>query len=309
MADDSISRRNVLRLGGMSVAMAAVIAACGNTEAGEPGRVGSVPPTTGLPDVSVTDVTLLRTCSSLQHSLIGIFAKVLADPTLLDPANKPLIERLNADAEATAKIFEDLTVANGGEAWACGNTKFDAVLVDTAITRITVGAEATAEAKAIPPSDDPRRDILNLVYGVETIIGAAYQQYTGMFNDASLRRPTIEAGVRGCRHSALVALTINPGGYVSESGEDAAEVTPSTDAATTTTTQNIGNTTTTAAADSSAPQVTPIPDVYALTSTFGTTATVTLIVGDGDENGTRLKVLLETPSLNSMEYEYLGACP
>ena len=32
-----------------------------------------------------------------------------------------------------------------------------------------------------------------------------------------------------------------------------------------------------------------------------------LVVGAGDENGTRLKLNLETPSLNSFVYEYMAA--
>ena len=76
----------------------------------------------------------------------------------------------------------------------------------------------------------------------------------------------------------------------------------------TTVAQDLGNTTTTAADSGSTPQLTAIPPVYALPSTFGSTGTLTVVVGAGDENGTRLKVLLETPSLNSLEYEYLGTC-
>ena len=302
----------MLRLGGLTVTMAAVVAACSNTEAGQLGRVGLAPTTTDLPDVNYTDVTLLRTCSSLQHSLIEIYTTVKDDPELLDPANRPLVERLIADAESTAKIFENLTTEHGGEVWACGNTKFDSALIEPAMKRITVGADATAEAEAIPPSDDKRRDVLNLVQGMESIIGASYQQYTAMFNDASLREPTITAGVRGARHAALLALTINPENFVSASGEASAEVSTDTlpgGGTTTTTGQDLGNTTTTAAAAASGTQLTEIPAVYALPATFGQTSTITVVVGAGDENGTRLKVLLETPSLNSMIYEYHGACP
>jgi hypothetical protein len=78
-----------------------------------------------------------------------------------------------------------------------------------------------------------------------------------------------------------------------------------------TTTQPLGNTTTTAGSTTTAkgkPNPTPIPEVYALPWTFGSTATVTVVIGAPDQNGTRLKVLLDTPSLNSMEYDYLGAC-
>ena len=308
--DGAMSRRGMLRLGGLTVTMAALVAACSNSEEGQLGRVGLAPSTTKLPDVTYTDVTLLRTCSSLQHSLIEIYTEVKDDPEVLDPANRPLIERLIADARSTAQVFEDLTTEHGGEVWACGNPKFDSALIDPAMKRITEGAKATAEAQAIEPSDDKRRDVLNLVQGMEGIIGATYQQYTALLNDMTLREPTIAAGVRGARHAALLALTINPENYVSASGEAAAEVSTDTLPAgeTTTTAQDLGNTTTTAAADQSGPQLTAIPAVYALPATFGLTSTITVVLGAGDENGTRLKVLLETPSLNSMVYEYAGGC-
>jgi hypothetical protein len=309
--DGSISRRGALRLGGLTVALAALVAACDNTEAGPLSRVGLAPTTTKLPEASVTDVALLRTCSSLQYSLLDIYTTMKSNPALLDPANDSLINRLMSDAQATAKGFEDLTVAAGGEPWSCGNSKFDSALIDPAISRITTGFPATAEAPAIPPSDDPQRDMMNLAQGTESIVASTYQEYTTLLNGVEYRMPTIKAGVRGARHAALLALTINPGGYTSGSDEQQAEVDPAViaaqDGSTTTVGQNLGNTTTTAAGTSAPPQ-TPIPPVYALPSTFGSISTVTVVVGAGDENGVRLKVLLETPSLNSIEYEFLGTC-
>ena len=50
---------------------------------------------------------------------------------------------------------------------------------------------------------------------------------------------------------------------------------------------------------------TEIPDVTAIPSQFGTLAANQLVLGRGDENGTRLKINLETPSLNSFVYEYM----
>jgi hypothetical protein len=52
-------------------------------------------------------------------------------------------------------------------------------------------------------------------------------------------------------------------------------------------------------------QVTEIPSLTAIPSQFGTLAAIQLVVGAGDENGTRLKINLETPSLNSFVYEYM----
>ena len=52
-------------------------------------------------------------------------------------------------------------------------------------------------------------------------------------------------------------------------------------------------------------QLTEIPTVTAIPSQFGGLAAIQIVVGAGDENGTRLKLNLETPSLNSFVYEYM----
>ena len=74
--------------------------------------------------------------------------------------------------------------------------------------------------------------------------------------------------------------------------------------AATTTTQNIA-----AAAGGGKPpvavQLTEIPTLTAIPSQFGGLAATQIVVGAGDENGTRLKLNLETPSLNSFVYEYV----
>jgi hypothetical protein len=309
-SDRGVDRRRFLRLGGLGVALAAVVAACNNnTEAGHIGRVGLAPTTTKLPAVSTTDVALLRTSASLQRSLLEIYNKIKDDPNQLDPAHRPMVVKLIAEAEASAKVFDDLTTQDGGVPWTCGNSKFDSVLVDPAYQRIVAGTPATPEAKAIAPSDDAKRDILTLVHGLESIIGAAYQQYVTLLSKPALRAPTLAVGARNARHAALLALTINtsrPDGYVSTGDLSAAEVSTDTTPGSgpTTVPQNIGETTTTAAAKGGNTPTVIIPP-SALPGTFGSTATLQIVVGSGDENGTRLKVNLETPSVNSFEYEYL----
>ena len=53
---------------------------------------------------------------------------------------------------------------------------------------------------------------------------------------------------------------------------------------------------------------TDVPAVaYASPSAFGTQAPVPVILGAANESGIRTTVNLETPSLNSMVYEYLDA--
>ncbi len=302
-------RRDVLRIGGFTVATAAVVSACGEHVRGEVGRVGAVPTTVKLPDAKVTNIALLRTASSLEHSAISVYSQVIGNSDLLDPALDDVAKRFMEDHQGHAAFFEKLTTDAGGTAWTCGNPKIDDVIVNPILKRITVGAEATASAVAIEPSEDPHRDVLNFAHGLESLAGATYQALVALFSDPSLRADAMTVGAREARHAALLALTINPdrpGGLVNFTDAVNAEpASPPTTVAPSTTVQNIANPV--GGAAPSAPEVpqTDIPSVTAIPSQFGTLAAIQLVVGRGDENGTRLKMNLETPSLNSFVFEYM----
>ena len=120
-------------------------------------------------------------------------------------------------------------------------------------------------------------------------------------------------GAREARHAALLALTINPdrpGGLVNFADAVNAEPgsPPTTTIASTTTLQNIANDPGAAVpSPTAAPvQLTEIPSVTAIPSQFGGLGAIQVVVGAGDENGTRLKLNLETPSLNSFIFEYMA---
>jgi Ferritin-like domain len=306
---DSFGRRDMLRVGGFAVATAALISACGEHERGEVGRVGAVPTTLKLPDAKVTNVALLRTASSFEHSVVNVYSQVIGNSDLLDPKFDEMAKRFMDDHAGHAQVFEKLTTDGGGTAWTCGNPKFDDVVVNPVLTRITKGAEATAIALAIEPSDDPRRDVLNFAHGLEALSGATYQALVALFSDPSLRAAGMTAGASAARHAALLALNINPdrpGGLVNFSDAVNAEpASPPTTVAPSTTLQNIA-TPAGGAAPSAAPvPQTDIPTVTAIPSQFGLLGAIQLVVGRGDENGTRLKLNLETPSLNSFVFEYM----
>jgi hypothetical protein len=215
------------------------------------------------------------------------------------------------DHASRAQTFEKLTTDAGGTAWTCSNPKFDDVTVNPVLTRITKGAEATASASAIEPSEDPRRDVLNFIHGLESLCGATYQSFVPLFSDGSLRAEGMKAGARAARHAALLALNINPdrpGGLVNFT--DAVNAEPAsppttTIPETTTTLQNIANAPGAAVPSAEPPPQTEIPTVTAIPSQFGLLGALQIVVGRGDENGTRLKLNLETPSLNSFVFEYM----
>ena len=262
-----------------------------------------------FPTAVLTNVTLLRTASSLEHSIINVYDQLIGNGDLLDPKFDDMFKRYRDDHAAHAKVFEQLTTAGGGEAWTCANPKFDDVIINPVVNRITKGAEATPTAKAIDPSDDPRRDMLNFAHGLESLAGATYQSFVVLFSDASLRADAMTIGAREARHAALLALTINPdrpGGLVNFADAVNAEpASPPTTLAPTTTVQNIASPSGGGATPTPTVQQTEIPAVTAIPSQFGSLAAVQIVVGKGDENGTRLKINLETPSLNSFVYEYM----
>ena len=309
--DYLFGRRDMLRIGGFGVATAAVITACG-AENGEVGRVGSVSTTVPLPDAVVSNVTLLRTASSLEHSIINVYSQTIGNSDLLDPSMDDLFQRYLDDHTAHATLFESLTTGAGGTPWTCGNPKFDDVVVQPVLDRIIKGVPATSVAAEIPPSDDPRRDILNFAHGLEAMAGGNCQMFVVLYSDPSLRASSMTVGANESRHAALLAFTINPdrpGGWVNFSDAVNAEPAspPTTSIAPSTTLQNIANAPGAAVPSDTEPAVpqTEIPTVTAVPSQFGGLGAVQIVVGAGDENGTRLKVNLETLSLNSFVYEYM----
>lgn len=301
-----VGRRTFLRVGGIGVALAAVVAACDNPEQGELGRVGNVPPTTALPDAKVDDIVLLRTASSLEHSIVRAYNTMIGWGVIDEPFTG-FIQRFVADHEAHAKLFEQLTADAGGKPWTTSNPRIDSAVLDPILARIHDGAAATPTSKLIGPSDDVRRDALNVSHGLESLDGEACQAMVSELASLELRAATIAVGVASARRAALLALTINsdrPGGYTALVAQDTAS-TPDTTVqqAPNTTVQNVAAPTT-AAPDSEAPAQTAIPDVSAIPSRYGLLGPVALVVGLGDENGVRLKASLETPSLNSYVYGY-----
>jgi len=129
----------------------------------------------------------------------------------------------------------------------------------------------------IADSDDQAGDVLALAYALETLAGATYQSFVPLFDDKALRAAAMGNGEEEGRHAATLGLVLNPTRLVSSSGLSIAAEYAETETSV----------------------------FYAVPSAFGTLAPVPVTIGPADENGTRTTVNLETPSLNSLVYEYL----
>lgn len=268
----ALSRRRFLLAGGATVSLGALLAACGggSESTGIP-ILGNSPESEGLPDAPVTDVALLRTATSLEYNAIFVYEAV-AD--LLSGDAAILASRFVSDHRAHADAVASLTEQLGGKAFEEPNPRLQSIYVEPALALI-LGDEAAG----VPPTEDAVADIISLAYALETLAGATYQAYVPLLNDKALRAAAMGIGEQEARHAAVLGSVLNTDRLVSTFGLPlSADFLETTD----------------------------VPaGAYAVPTAFGTQAPIPVTLGAPNESGVRTTVNLETPSLNSMVYEYL----
>jgi hypothetical protein len=262
-----IGRREALRIGGLTVSLAALAAACGDNRTGDtaPGRVGNAPPITALPDYEVNDAVLLRTASSLELTAVEVYetAKTLG---VLEGDLATIVDRLIANHTATAAKMGELTVAAGGTAW----TSTNPWIMDRAVNPILA---------TIAASDDPARDVVNFAITLEDLAASTHQTLAGLLTETEQRVAVTNACAEESRHSATLVLEAF----------------------------GIANRFSPALIGEDVVNVNGVVPSYAIENTFGSVAQQELIVGEADENGARTTYLLATPAANSFIYEELEA--
>lgn len=203
-----LSRRRFLLAGGASISLGALLAACGGSSSSGIARIGLAPDPADLPDAPVTDVTLLRTATSLEYNAIFVYEAAAAAGYLSGDA-ATLAKRFLADHQSHADATAELTEAAGGRAFTEPNPRLQSVYVEPALGLI---AEAA----------DPAADVLALAYALETLAGATYQMYTPKFVDKELRRAAMGIGADEARHAGILGAVLNPDRLVSSYGASVA---------------------------------------------------------------------------------------
>jgi hypothetical protein len=280
--DARVGRRQALKIGGLSVSLAALVAACGDDRTGDatPGRVGNAPKVTAPPEYEVNDVVLLRTASSLENTAVAVY-KAAQEIGVLDGDLATLVERLIENHEATADRMGELTEAAGGTAW----TSTNPWIMERAIEPIL----ATIAAPQVLTNDDGDEevvertleeislDVVNLAITLENMASATHQTLTSLLSESEQRVAVANASTEEARHSASLVLEVFGTGR---------RVSPALTGGEVVNTDGI------------------IPR-YAIETTFGSVAQQELLVGATDENGNRTSYLLPTPAANSLIYEEL----
>lgn len=121
--DIRTDRRHALKAGGLTVTLAALVAACGEDRGGDdaPGRVGNAPSVTAPPSYDVDAAVLLRTASSLENTAIAVYETALGLEGAVPAEMVPVVNRLIADHEEVSARMVALTEAAGGEGWTSTN--------------------------------------------------------------------------------------------------------------------------------------------------------------------------------------------
>lgn len=271
-----LSRRGLLRVGGLSLSFGAVLAACGS-DSGQPGRVGNVPAPTALPEPDLddrgvpSDAVLLRTATSLEYSAIDLYERLI-ELGVFEGQTAALVERLVDEHTAHAEGTAALTTEAGGDPYECANSWVTERVTEPLLRRITGD-----DGEGIEPSDDPARDALTLVHAFESMLSASYQQLVVQLRTPQLRQEAIGYGAIDARHAAAVAIARDgaPNAYVNP------ELT--------------GGTIDLSATDGVMP-------LFAVPGRFGSLAPVEFTLGPSNDAGTRFTTNIQTPAANTWVY-------
>ena len=268
MSDTTLSRRELLRLGGLTVVGASFLAACGKQkgvpESANIASVGEVPPTTGLPTAEVTDEVLMRTAASLEYNAIETYELVLSSGLLKGEYAKlsDAVKRFRDDHTRHADAVNGLAVQLGGKAVTCGNARIRSLYIDPAVALITEAGNPDAGV-----------DVIALAHGLENLATQTYQGVVGLLSTSQLRAAAMRIGADEARHAVVLAQVLNPG-Y--------GAVGPTTN------------------------ETTGKPNVASVPMAFGSQASVQVTIGAPNAEGVKTTVAMETPSLNSLVYDYVS---
>ena len=314
LADITMSRRGILRAGGITIGLAALLAACVEEATDSaPARVGEAPAPEPLPAATVSDGVLLRTLTSLHYSIISAHeaAKELGDLSAEQTAAVDLF--ISGHREAIDTI-DQLTLQAGSVPWTCDNPRFDRVVVDVLKDRITGRPRQGNEEDDVPASDNPNRDATAMVYAMESVGSSTHQSLVPQFSTPEYRAATMVQADACGRRAAAFALVINPANRINTTLTANATVTQPTEttaeASTTTEQQNIAQPSEEGSGTGGSEAETTInapQTYYAVPSQFGILSAFQLAVG-APSSGNQFTLNIETPSLNSFVYDYEDSC-
>ncbi len=191
-AINGIHRRRFIQLGGVTIASAAILAACDDGDDDDdaaPGGDGDG--NGGGKRASDTDITILRTASSLEELAIVVYQTAIDSGLVTTTAVADAAMLFQGQHQEHAALFEGATEDAGGEAFTDPNP---------------------AVMDQLQPAIDALTDetgVVQLAYDLENVAAQTYQSAVGAFTDASFNVATMSVGGVEARHAAVLAQVLN----------------------------------------------------------------------------------------------------
>lgn len=179
------NRRRFMKIGGVSIMSAAVLAACGSDDPeSSTGTTVAATPTTMATDM---DVVILRTASSLERYAVALYDTAIKSGLVKTAAVGAAASLFMEQHVEHAELFEGATNAKAaGKAFTTANPAVAAMLkprVDALKTEM---------------------DVIKLAYDVEAVAAATYLSTVGAFGDKSLNQAAMSVGGVEARHVAIL---------------------------------------------------------------------------------------------------------
>lgn len=195
-----LSRRNVLRIGGVTILGGAVLAACGSSTAksvSTSAAAGTTARSTAVTEAGKStttaaagatgDVLILRTASSIEELAVAVYQTAIDSGLVKTAAIGDAAKLFQAQHKEHSALFQAQTKAAGGTPFTMPNPAIFA---------------------AIKPAVAALKDeagILALALELETVAAQTYQSNVGTFTDLKLNAAIMTVGGVEARHAAVLA--------------------------------------------------------------------------------------------------------
>lgn len=188
---DGINRRRFIQIGGVTIASAAILAACNDSDDDSSGADGGG--ANGDRDAtraSDSDITILRTASSLEELAVAVYQTAIDSGLVTTMAVVDAAMLFQSQHGEHAALFEGATEDAGGEPFTEPNP---------------------AVMEQLQPAIDALSDetgVVQLAYDLENVAAQTYQSAVGAFSDASFNVATMSVGGVEARHAAVLAQVL-----------------------------------------------------------------------------------------------------
>ena len=189
-----VNRRRFLQIGGLTVATAAVFAACGTDDtedaAGSGSGADAGSDTTMDEGAAASDISILRTASSLEVLAVDVYQKAIDSGLVKTPAVGDAAKLFQSQHREHAELFQGATKKMGGEPFTMANP---------VVLQSLQGSIAALKDE---------KGVLELALMLEQAAAATYQSTVGAFKDATLNQAAMSVGGVEARHVAVLSSVL-----------------------------------------------------------------------------------------------------